>query len=290
MQIPSFFLDGPSDDLGYINTRDNPLAAERKEYVESLWRQFVPFADVHFRDDARNHFHQRFWEMYLATTLFAKGFELTKHGNDGPEYSSTIDGRRIWFEAIAPLAGSGPDQVPQPIYGEAQSVPVEKILLRYTNALSEKGSRYLAAIHKGIVLPQEPYVLAINSRGIPHAMFGNTMPYYVQAFLPIGPLSVAIDRKSLEVTESSYQYRGKIAKRSGAEVSTRSFLDLEAGFCSAVLHSSVDAANWPIVPGADFSVLHNPHASNPIGLEIFAWAVQFSVSNDTLHRSEPAPH
>lgn len=285
--MPVFFIDGSSSDAAYVNTRDLPVAAERRAFVEALWRRFEPYADTGFREDARNHFLQRFWEMYLCVTLVENGFALTKHGDDGPEFSAQIDGKRVWFEAIAPASGTGPDQVPELMPGESRTVPVEQILLRFTNALCEKKERYIAAIAKGIVAPEDSYVLAINSRGIPSAPYGNTMPYFVQAFLPIGPLAVAIDRKTLKVTDSFYQYRPGVQKASGAKVSTRTFLDSDAAFCSTVIHSTVDCANCPAQLGVDFSVLHNPQAAHPIGEMAFHWCTQFTVRGGELHRSEP---
>lgn len=285
-QPPPFFIDGPASDLGYISTRDHPWGVNSKAFVESLWKRYYPYADSQFREDARNHFLQRFWEMYLGVTVLDKGFPLTKHGDDGPEFSAQINGRRVWFEAVAPAPGTGPDQVPELVPGEVRTVPVEQILLRFTNALAEKKKRYVAAVAKGIIVAEEPYVLAINSRGIPSAPYGNTMPYFVQAFLPIGPLAIAIDRETLKVTDSFYQYRPHVAKASGTDISTRTFLDEDGAFCSAVIHSAVDCANHPADLGADFSILYNPNATHPIAEAAFPWCTRFTVQ-DQLHRSEP---
>lgn len=285
-QIPAFFIDGSASDLGYVSTRDCSWNIDSKAFVENLWRRFYPYADSQFPEDARNHFLQRFWEMYLAVTLLDKGFEITKHGDAGPEFSVQIDGKRVWFEAVSPTHGTGPDKVPELVLGEeARTVPVKEILLRFTNALAEKKGRYVAAVAKGIIAPGDPYILAINSRGIPDASIGNTMPYIVQAFFPIGPLTVAIDSKTREVTDSFHHYRPQITKVSGAEVSTRSFLDHDAAFCSAVIHSGVDYLNYPANLGADFSVLHNLKAAHPITEATFPWCIQWAVRDDQLCRS-----
>ena len=81
-----FFMEGPGGDLGYRNIRDKPRAVQYKQFVEELWTRFYPLADPHFREDARHHFLQRFWEMYLAVTLLEQGFDLHRHGNEGPEF------------------------------------------------------------------------------------------------------------------------------------------------------------------------------------------------------------
>jgi hypothetical protein len=282
---PPSFMYGPCEDLGYLNTRDHPRGIQHKQFVEELWSRFHPLADPHFREDARNHFLQRFWEMYLAVTLLEHGFSLQRYGDEGPEFYASLDGRRIWFEAITPGAGTGPDQVHDLVPGTSGYVPVEKILLRFTHALVEKRSRYEAALAKGIISAKDSYVLAINSRGIPLARSGNEIPYFVQAFLPIGPLTYAIDKDSLEVTQSFYPYRPEISKLNGSPVSTRAFLDEWASFCSAVLHSQVDCANHPNEFGGDFAVLHNPQARKGLDATLFDWCIQYTVRDDQLHRS-----
>jgi hypothetical protein len=284
-----FFMDGPCNDLGYRNTRDDPRGAQHKGFVEALWVRFHPLADIHFREDARNHFLQRFWEMYLAVTLLEHGFDLHRHGDEGPEFYASVGTCRIWFEAIAPGPGTGPDQVPQLVPGEAGTVPTEKILLRFTNALDEKRRKHAAALTKGIVSPEDHYVLALNSRGIRHAPYGGVMPYFIQAFLPFGPLTYSIDVKTFEIKDSFYQYRPAVSKLNRSSVSTKAFLDDEASFCSAVIHSGVDCANHPDQLGGEFSVLHNPQAHCPLDTSVFSWCEQFTLHAEQLHRSPPRP-
>lgn len=282
-----FFMDGPCEDLGYLNTRDHPRGVDDKRFVEELWGRFYPLADMHFRDDARNHFLQRFWELYLAVALLEYGFSLQRHGDEGPEFYAFVGNSCIWFEAIAPGPGTGPDQVPQLVPGEVAYVPTDKILLRFTNALNEKRGQYAAALDKGIVSPEDQYILAINSRGIRHAPYGNSMPYFIQAFLPFGPLTYTVDVKSFEIKDSFYPYRPEVSKLNGSPVSTRAFLDEEASFCSAILHSGVDCANHPGQLGGDFSVLHNPRAQRPLDATVFDWCDQFTLRDEHLHRSTP---
>ena len=73
-----FFMPGPCDDLAYLNTRDHLRGANHISFVEQLWGRFYPLADPHFREDARTHFLQRFWEMYLAVALLEHGFDLQR--------------------------------------------------------------------------------------------------------------------------------------------------------------------------------------------------------------------
>jgi hypothetical protein len=283
-----FFLPGEAQDVAYRNTRDDPRGTEARAFCETLWERYRALADLHFREDARNHFLQRFWEMYLAVTLLERGMPIERYGEEGPEFFTRVGTRRLWVEAAAPGPGQGPDQVPEIVYGgEYVEVPVEQILLRFTNALAEKQDRYLAARAKGIIAPEDMYVLALNSRGIPYAPYESSMPYFIRAYLPIGPLTADFDVNTGEMVASFYRYRPLVRKLSGAEVSTRTFMDGgEASFCSAVLHSAVDCANHPVTLGDDFSLLHNPSAANPVDASLLGWCAQFRVRNGELCREE----
>jgi hypothetical protein len=240
-----FFLPGDCEDSGYKNARDLPKLQWVRDFVNSLWERYEPYADPHFLKDARNHFLERFWEMYLAVALLNRGFKLHRIGSEGPEFFMEFDGHRIWLEAIAPGPGTGNDKVPEIGLGVAGEVPTEKILLRFTNALNEKRTKYLQAVQKGIVQPSDSYVLAVNSRGIPHAPYGGALPYFVQAFLPFGHPTLEIDVKTLEIGDSYFQHRDTVIRVSGAPVSTKAFLEPQFAFVSAVLHSTVDCANYP---------------------------------------------
>jgi hypothetical protein len=227
--------------------------------------------------------------MYLAVTLLVHDFDLKRHGTEGPEFYAVVGNKRLWFEAVAPGPGDGPDQVP-PLRcdGHFSDFPTEKVLLRFTNALDEKRRRYSNALSKGIIAEDDRYVLAINSRGIRHdAPYEKTIPLFVQAFLPIGPLVIPINVTTRRWEEPFYQHRPAIAKLSGASVSTRTFLDEDDQFCSAILHSGVDCANYPSRFGGDFAILHNPNARCPLGETKFAWCEQFIVQDNRLHRLAP---
>jgi len=284
-----FFLLGDCEDPGYKNVRDLQDLQGVRDFVNSLWERYEPYADSHFLKDARNHFLERFWEMYLAVALLNRGFKLHCTGGEGPEFFVEFDGHRVWLEAIAPGPGTGNDKVLESRLGVVGKVPTEKILLRFTNALDEKRRKYLQAVEKGIVQPSDQYVLAINSRGIPHAPYGSVLPYFVQAFLPFGHPTIAIDVNTLEVVDSYFQHRDTVTKVSGAPVSTKAFLEPQFAFVSAMLHSTVDCANYPVVFGGDFRVLHNPTAQHPLDRLLFAWCTQLLWRDGELEQIEPNP-
>ena len=135
---------------------------------------------------------------------------------------------------------------------------------------------------KGIVAPDESVILAINSRGIPHAPSGAEMPFVVKALLPFGSLTVSIDRDSREIIDSFHQYQPTIEKKNKSTVSKESFLNPEFENFPAVIHSGVDCMNHPVHIGEDFLVLHNPAAVSPIPNRLFPWARQLRYENDGL--------
>ena len=279
----AFFLPGDASDPGYRNVRDLPHWREAKEFTESLWPAYRHMADPHFQTDARNHFLQRFWEMYLACTFMERGIELHRVGNEGPEFFFCTESRRIWVEAVAPGPGTGPDQVPETEYGKAYTVPTEKILLRFTSVLRDKLLKRHSAVAKGILLPDEQVLLAINSRGIPHAPYGAEMPYIAKALLPFGALSIDINPKTREVTDTYYQFRPELQKQNLSSVATTAFLEAEYAAFVGVLHSGVDSANHPAMLGGDFLLLHNPSALSPLPRNIFSWCRQLEYLNDQLN-------
>jgi hypothetical protein len=106
---------------------------------------------------------------------------------------------------------------------------------------------------------------------------------------PFGPLTVSIDTQTLEIAETFYAYRPSVRKTNNAEISTRTFIDPEDSFCSAVLHSAVDCANYPIELGADFAVLHNPNANAVVRVDsaLFCWCEQIYLRGTELHCEAP---
>lgn len=284
MTSSGFFLPGDVPSRAYRNIRDKVAgpAPKARAFIEDLWLRYRGHEDPHFLRDAQTHFLERFWEMYLAVTFMKRDLTPSREGGVGPEFSFRYRERKIWVEAVAPGPGDGEDRVDEPEIGVATDVPTEKILLRFTNALDQKRKRYLAAQTKGIVSDQDCYVLAINSRGIPHAPYGNTLPFFVQALLPFGNATRVIDRTTGQVTDSYYALRETITKAKGSVISTAGFLDPEYSFVSAVLHSGVDCVNRPAALGQDFVVLHNPTARRPMELSAFSWCKQYVYKDGEL--------
>lgn len=238
----SFFLPGGCKDPAYRNVRDNPqnkpYLTEGKAFVESLWIRYrdSKVKDPRCRENAPNHFLAWFWEMYLAVTLQERGFKLERYGNTGPEFYFLHQGHKVWVEAVAPGPGEKEeDRVPGYRNGELAHIPEEKVLLRFTNALDEKRKKYKEALEKNIIASDDLYILAINSRGIPHGWDGDILPYFVKAFIALG--TPEVDTKNWEF---SFERRPTVKKASGQTIPTNAGIDPAFSFISAVLHSGVD--------------------------------------------------
>lgn len=216
-----------------------------------------------------------------------------KGGREGPEFSITIGGRKIWFEAIAPVAGTSDDRVPEIEIVNGSWVPTEQVLLRYTSALSAKLCQYRIGRDKGIISENDVYVVAINSNKIPHAYFGSFLPYHAQAFLPFGPPTVAFNATTLEKVDEYFQYRGEVKKKNDSPVSTQAFLDPAYCGISAVIHSTFDVAGYTYGDGSwgdNFEVRHNPLATNPLPFEAMNWCNYRYIHDGKLETVTRTPH
>jgi hypothetical protein len=261
----NLFTSGDATDLWYRNLRDspNPRSMGCRALCESLWADYEPHADNHFLVEIRRDFHARFWEMYLAVTMLRLGYEI-QCPKPGPDVGILFEGRRIWFEATAPKPGAdnSPDRVPDMVMGQVNWVPNEQIVLRYLSAIREKlATQYPRWIERGVVTPQDAFVVAINPKLIGHEIVDTIPPRILQAAFPIGAPSVTLDGRTGEKLGEGYQYRISIEKASGAKVPTAAFLDAANSALSGLLCSRVDAGNQPVQLGENFQLVPNPMAT-----------------------------
>ena len=222
-------------------------------------------------------FHQRFSEMLFAFHLVELNFEPTSEA-EGPDLCIEHNGQKIWIEIITPeltIPANSTPQVAQNIEhylnpgsgrGAAVDVPTEKIVLSWTGALKEKSEKlvgskkYEGYIPKGIVAPDDCYVIAINSILLGH--FGiqgiSQWPVPVEALFAVGPLSVGYNRQTQEFIDKGPSYRNEIINHNQSPVSTNNFLNKKYANISAVLgfHAGLNATHhaYPMM------TVHNPNA------------------------------
>lgn len=281
-----FFSDGDGSDQGYINVRDatDGFCVTARRFTEELWDRFSHLADSQFLAEAKDNYTERFWEMYLGCTLLDRNLKPGSPGDSGPDLYAAVGRKRIWFEATAPSAGAGADKVPQAREGRVSPVPEKQIILRLTGAVSAKKVQFQNAIDNGIATSQDGFVVCINGRNIPSNISDHIPERIVKAFFPIGNQVVTVNRDSGEIVNTSYQLRTSVRKKSGIEIDTTGFLSEDLREISAVIYSTVDAANSPERLGDDFVCVHNPNASVRMKVGTIRRGVEYVALGEYLHR------
>ncbi len=224
--------------------------------------------------------------MYLGCTLLDCGFDIASPGNEGPDLCSHVGNKRVWFEATAPSAGTGSDQVPKPIPGNVVAKPEEQILLRLTSAIEAKRTHFEKSENSEIVSQEDGAVICINGRNVPHTISDHPPELIVRAVFPIGNFQYTVDKNTLEVVDSGFEFRSTIHKASGSAVSTGSFTDHSSARIAAVIYSRVDSANHPSRLGDDFVCVHNPNAQHPLPIGFLGRGIEYYALNSTLVRLE----
>lgn len=264
MAKSSLFTEEPATDPRYnsIRSAENDRLKEAKEHCEKLWKDFAPYADRNFLVEVRSNFNSHYWEMYLCAYFMELGFEIDAP-KPGPDIGIVYDGCRIWFEAVSPTRGADgqPDQVPEVCYGAVQSVPDDKIILRYLNSISEKYQRqYAQWIRNETISNKDAFVIALNPRGIGFDKWDSDPPRILQAAFTVGMACAILHPDTLEVIRTGYSFRNKIPKAL-CNVPTGVFQQKDSAALSGLLCSRVDALDRPALTGGDFQLVANPHAA-----------------------------
>lgn len=288
MDVPSsFFMISDECDSGYKNVRDKPRYIKHKEFVESLWAVYRPYADKNLLSDAKTHFQERFWEMYLGATFLNHGFTIDKGSNKGPEFFLSNLPQKIWIEAIAPGPGTGPDAYflprSQGNSPQAFTVPIDAIILRLRSAIEDKKKKYDGHVADNIIGPDDAYIIAVNSKRIDTIVLDSEIPSIVKSVYPFGDLVAVLDKTTHNIVDHYHDYRDNLKKKAGSDVSTSVFLNESYSGISAVIYSGVDCANKPTQMGADFVLVHNAMARNKLDCGTFRFGTEYWLENDILN-------
>jgi type I restriction enzyme S subunit len=252
-----------------------------RKHVEELWSKFKHLADPEFVEQFTSGtnptFIQRYWEILFANILMER--KLTLSSDDiGPDFSTQINGQRVWFELIAPTPGQGPDKIPEsclyPDLSEpsAHYVPVENILLRWRSAVEDKTRKFRQYTKDGVVEESDACVIVLNSVLLgPDAFTGiSGYPAALEAVFPFGPRTLTLDRSSGDVVSYGYQFRPTVKKVSGSEIPTGIFLDSEYAIVSALVSGHADPVNVALKDRVPLATVHNPLAKHPLAKNILS--------------------
>lgn len=264
----------PDYDPGYLCQSSSVLRVKTKSWMEKLWKQYQPHADSHFLEEFKHQFTQRSWELYLGVTLLKHGFRLGLQKDDGPDFEIlNSEGKRLaWIEAIAVTKGTGGDRVPDLHYGGVSSIPTDEMVLRIANGLAAKYKKYCSDLENGFVENDDPYVIALDRSQLEHV--DALLPNILKALFGIGTLAlhVRVGGKRVKRPKSSWTSQFEIQKRSGNSVPMLFFENPEHAGISAVIYTQDHVINSPRGPkqmGQNFTIVHNPHARNPLPNSFF---------------------
>ncbi|MEQ1772137.1 MAG: hypothetical protein ABL879_20180, partial [Devosia sp.] len=285
--------------------RDDRELQEYADLVEELWRRFCPFADDNFRSHAQRDFAARYWEMHLASVLMQHGFQLEADAPaGGPDILTTLNGRRIWFEAVAVTDGQGPDAVPRDETAAARPVPDRQMSLRLLQAVNAKLLQFQQALARGDVRADDGYVVATNASQIELAVLEPPgLPRIAKVLYGQGDAYVSLDVSSGKVVGTGFHERWAIKKASGSSVGSAFFHQPDAAAVSAVLYSRSSLNRMPAPTdvaarisdmGWDFVLIHNFLAAVPLAAGALAVGTEWVVDGNNLsrrvHRDRPSTY
>lgn len=244
-------------------------------YYADLVERFVSLglADIHYAksviEGGEDSFWERIWEAILGCHLADLGF-APKSADEGPDFLCNVAGQRVWVEAICPRPKGFPETWLNREKGGVYTTPGEALTLNWTAALKAKRDKLAGAdgkdgyVAKGIVSPDDIYVIAVNSSRLGGGMlseFGfSQFPYSAEVGLGIGPMAIPISRDG-EFGEAKHTTRFSIKNSNSADVDTAIFLgDAYAGV-SAVLSTGHLCPQPDTFP---FVLVHNPMARAPL--------------------------
>ena len=259
----SYSHNAPSPEYQAVLNATNERNQKVKAHCEDLWHDFSDHADENFLKEFPVNFHQRWFEMYLTVSLIRKGLTV-KCPKPGPDVLLTVDGRRIWIEAVCATEGQAgkPDSVPRREKGKAQNVPTSRQhVARIRNSLDEKEKKFRKYIRDKIVCRNDLTVIAVNCGEIPFlwADFDDRM---IRSLYGVGDRFLIYDKASAGIVNAGRKSIQKIEKTSGAAIGVQPFLDGSMEHVSSALASWACAFNLPSELGGDYVLYPNLSCTN----------------------------
>lgn len=269
-------------DPTYVAVATSVRAEQFRKLLEALWEKYEPYADKDFRQKFRHEFLQRCWEMFVTTVCLERGLSVVrKSSTQGPDIHIQHEGKDIWIEAVVATSGQGPDAVPEMLFGVAQRVPEEEMLLRLRQSLDAKFSQYKKYIQRGIVKRGDPFVIAVSRGSIDHVE--TDPPLITKCLFEIGHPVLSIPMNG-GPRELSLSHRPTIKKLSGETVPMDFFVNPVHADVSAVIYCKNNILNHPEPHGSDFVIVHNPHAANPLPTNFLGVGEEWVPDGDKLRK------
>ncbi|MFA6159823.1 MAG: hypothetical protein WC678_01905 [Parcubacteria group bacterium] len=256
---------------------------ERREKFDNLWKNYQDYADSHFLTQIKTNFHQRSWEMYVGNVFLEKGLSV-KSKDEGPDF---VVSDNLYIECVAPTKGdpAKPDSVPRmfvastPEEIRVQDVPVDKIILRITQAIKNKAlDQYEKWKNKNWFNSKIPFVVAINTADLAYSE-DPSMPNALKALFGFQYMQI-----NIKTGAKNFSHRNEILKTNSKLVPVNYFINQSFSFVSGVLFSGKNVLNHPENIGEDCVFVNNPFADNPVNksfIKLFkSWTA--SKENDKI--------
>jgi hypothetical protein len=266
-----FFSQGtvPTDPIyARTLTSSSEPHPQAREYLEQLYAENAPFLDPDLAERApTNGLASAFFEMYVAQILRANGLALVPRSRRVPKLTGPdllAEHPQVWIEAVTAQRGVGPDGLRSPEPGKVYDVPTTAYILRLRSAIEYKAEQLKHHIQLGYIKDGQAAVIAVSGALLEFRYSELPVPRIVRALFGVGDLVLEIDRTSGATSGYSVEYRDEVTKSRGASVPTDLFLHPGYAHVSAVMYSPSCWVCHPYVPGADFAVVHNPHARTPL--------------------------
>lgn len=262
--VTLFDQAGQNSSSIYRRLRDTDDAGdmEQRSYIDQLWTRTKPYLDSNFSSAFARDPQQRYWELRLAAALLDTGYILELNGEGRPDIATRLpSGERLWIEAVAPTLGApnNPDRPPELIPdGKFRSVPIDQILMRYTQAIREKRDRFRVYRDAGVVNPEDRCVIALNSGGLWPHVEGVGLPRVLNAVYPLGNERVILDNKTGKILRVEREYRGEILRGNGANIPLTAFLDPEYAQISGIIADTARVTGWHQQGNQRFVSVNNP--------------------------------
>jgi len=261
----------------------------RKEKFDRMWKAFRPLADKNFLSDIKKHFHQRTWEMYLGCVFLEAKLDISS-SDDSPDF--IVDKGKeteIFIEATACERGNTKNAVPEMFIAEkleeiiVQDVPVDKMILRITQAIKTKADQYKRWELKNWFNQSTPFIIALNTADLDYPEDPN-MPNVIKALF-----GFQFMRINLKNRETSYSHRNEIQKSNNQFVSVDYFASDNFSFMSGILFSGKRVLNHPSQVGDDCILVNNPfskHSVNENFVKLFkTWYAEKTNGEITLQKN-----
>lgn len=166
-----------------------------------------PGFNTEFLDGDNAKFHQRYWELLLATHLTEIGIKIARN-RSGPDFGFELDGKKMWIEAVAPNRS---DDITTYYQNELRNGGgwhlADIFYVRWTQAIMEKIKKFRADVDKGRVGPTDICIIAVNSGLLGSlGMTGKSdYPIAIDVLFGVGAEYAVIEPHTMTIVEQGYR-------------------------------------------------------------------------------------